>query len=593
MAISIILSVCSCTAERISSGKRRENPDQSKREYQETEPVNPTVTAPDPDPDPTNVPTPRPTYNGDVVDFTMFTTLTGIEKSDDNEIKQIIAEKTGVSVTEYFLTGQTAEEAVGAMLASGDLPDFIYTGSSNQELYYNDYLVAWDDYLEMYPNLKELHTEEEWDKFRQDDGHIYWADFFDNYYRKDTTTTHNELAFWIQVRVLEWAGYPKIETLDEYFDVIESYYEAHPQMPNGDNIIPYTCITESWRYFSIESAPCFIDGYPNNGCVGIDTEEGIDRPKVVDYNTTKTAEDYFKKLNEEYHKGILDPDFAVQTYDEYIEKICSGAVLGLCDQYWDFAYSAMGTFAANQYDLDGNIYNLSDIGCDYVPLGLVAKNGMSQHYHSYDHSINYDGGIAVTTSCLDPDLAFSFLNELLSQDIHDLRFWGIEGVDYLIAEDGSYYRTQEMRDLWSDPYYKESHICEYAYMPQWHGLSRDGINCMMPSEQPSEYRSTLPDAVNRCFDAYGVNNYVEFIGSEETNLGPWFPLWSWSNNLISASTEGAVWVRIGECKHEWLPRVVISNNFSSDWKSYMSAYNACNPQVFIDAAQKEVENRMI
>ena len=596
MTISMVLSVCSCTAGKVPSGDRKVNSDASKPEFQETsspEPTTPDPTAtPTPVSGPTAVPTPRPVFDGDITNFTMFTTMYGNEKSDDNEIKKIIAEMTGVYVEEYWLRGQTESEAVDAIIASGECPDFIYTGSSNEKLYENDYLIAWDDYLEKYPNLKELYSEEQWDKFRQDDGHIYWADVFENYYGKDTSTLHNEQAFWIQVRVLEWAGYPKIETLDEYFDLIERYAEANPYMPNGDPVIPYTCLCEDWRYFCIESAPLFLDGYANNMCVGVSTENGIKNPKVVDYNTTETAKNYFKKLNEEYQKGIIDPDFAVQNYDEYISKICSGCVLGMSDQYWDFAYSAMGSFEATQYAENGDPYSLSGIGCDYVPLGLVAKNGMSQRYHTYNHDINVDAGIAISTSCVDPDKAFKFLSDLLDQDIHDLRFWGIEGVDYLIDENGSYYRTPEMRINWSDSNYKDSHSCEYSYMPQWRGTSRDGINCMMPAEQPSEYKASLPEAVVKCFDAYGVNNYVEFIGSEEVVPEPWYPLWTWSNNLTTSTPYGAVWVSIGECKHEWLPKLVMSKNFNTDWKSYMTYYEMCDPQVFLDAAQAEVNNRI-
>ena len=31
---------------------------------------------------------------------------------------------------------------------------------------------------------------------------------------------HNGEAFWIQTRVLKWAGYPKITTIEQYFDLI-------------------------------------------------------------------------------------------------------------------------------------------------------------------------------------------------------------------------------------------------------------------------------------------------------------------------------------------------------------------------------------
>ena len=33
-----------------------------------------------------------------------------------------------------------------------------------------------------------------------------------------------------------------------------------------------------------------------------------DTKKILDYNTSDTAVKYFKKLNEEYNKGIVDPD---------------------------------------------------------------------------------------------------------------------------------------------------------------------------------------------------------------------------------------------------------------------------------------------
>ena len=47
------------------------------------------------------------------------------EINDDNEIQKIIEEKTGVRVKETWLTGQTADEAVGTMIAGGEYPDFI------------------------------------------------------------------------------------------------------------------------------------------------------------------------------------------------------------------------------------------------------------------------------------------------------------------------------------------------------------------------------------------------------------------------------------------------------------------------------------
>ena len=477
----------------------------------------------------------------EIIDMTMFTAMPGSEINDGNEIQEIIAKKTGVRVKETWLTGQTDAEAIGTIIAGGEYPDFINGGDAMKALYDADALVAWDDYIDQYPNIKEMYSDEEWDRFRQDDGHIYWANVFQNSYGEDKSTTHNDEAFWIQVRVLEWAGYPKIETLDDYFKVLEDYAAANPTMEDGTSNIPYTILCEDWRYFCIENAGQFLDGYPNDGSVIVDT----DNMKIVDYNTTETTKRYFNKLNEEYNKGMIDPEFATQTYDEYIAKLSTGAVLGMCDQWWDFAYTVNDVF--KQQGLDAK-------GCNYVPLGLTIDPGMDQMWHTYGDTINISSGIAITTSCQDVDAAFRFMNDLLDQEIHDLRFWGVEGVDYQVDDNGLYYRTEEQRLQASDTAYKASHLCTYSYFPQWLGTSKDGINAMQPTYQTSEFQSSLAEPLVKCFDAYGVDNYVEMIGSVVKETGPWFPMYSVSNNFTTDTPGGVAWTKMGEVKHEWLPK---------------------------------------
>ena len=139
------------------------------------------------------------TETGSAKEFDAFFAVPGSEMNDDNEIQKIIEEKTGVRVNETWLTGQTADEAIGTMIAGGE-----------------------------------------------------------------KVCAHNDEAFWIQARVLKWAGYPKIDTLDKYFDLIEKYNEANPKMADGTENIPYTILCDDWRYFCLENAPQFLDGYPND-----------------------------------------------------------------------------------------------------------------------------------------------------------------------------------------------------------------------------------------------------------------------------------------------------------------------------------------
>ena len=515
---------------------------------------------------------------GGVKEFTAFFAVPGTEINDDNEIQQKIAEITGAKCKETWLTGQTAEEAVGTMIAGGEYPDFIDGGDGMAQLYDAGALVALDDYIDDYPNIKEYLTDQEWDKLRQEDGHIYWIQQFQNIYGEEKATIHNDEAFWIQTRVLEWAGYPEVKTMDQYFDLIEAYQEANPTMEDGTENIPYTILCEDWRYFCLENAPQFLDGYPNDGSVIVDPEE----LKVIDYNTTPTAVKYFQKLNEEYHKGIVDPESFTQTYDEYIAKLSTGRVLGMIDQWWNFAYNVNDSL--KQQGLD-------EQGCDYVPLPITIEDGIQNRWHCSGSVLNEASGLAITTSCEDVEGALQFIDDLLSQEVHDLRYWGVEGEDYEVDENGLFYRTEEQRLEASDTAYKASHLCTYSYFPQYAGTSRDGINAMQPQYQPTEFFDGLSDDVKKCFEAYGAETYVDMLGTSEAP-GPWYPMYSYSNNMTTSTPGGMALTKMGEIKHEYLPKVVMAEDFDAAWDEYMEAYESCDPQAFLDEMQEELDRRM-
>lgn len=518
------------------------------------------------------------TEAGGVKEFTAFFAVPGSEINDDNEIQQIIADKTGVKVKETWLTGQTAEEAVGMMITGGELPDFICGGSGQSQLYDADVLVALDDYLDDYSNIKNFFTQQQWDQLRQDDGHIYWIPQFSNIKGEEKVCTHNDEAFWIQARVLKWADYPEIRTMDQYFDLIERYNEANPTMEDGTENIPYTILCDDWRYFCLENAPQFLDGYPNDGSCIVDPETLT----VIDYNTTDTAVKYFQKLNEEYQKGIVDPESFTQTYDEYIAKLSTGRVLGMIDQWWDFAYTAGD--AIKQAGLDAQ-------GCDYIPLPITIDESVKNQWHCSGGVLNVSDGLAITTSCEDVETALQFVDDLLSQDIHNLRFWGVEGVDYNVDDNGEFYRTEEQRTRAVDTAYKASHTCTYSYFPQYSGTSDDGINANKPDGQANEFFDGLNDDVKEAFSAYGAETYVDMIGTNEAP-GAWYPMWSYSNSFTTDTEGGMAWNKIGEIKHEYLPQVVMAKDFDAAWAEYMDAYNSCDPGAFIGELQTELDKRM-
>lgn len=268
----------------------------------------------------------------EIKQFTAFFSVEGDNIDPDNDIKQLIAEQIGAECEETWLVGQDKDDAINSLIATGEYPDFVLGETA---LYEADALIPIDEYWDDYPNIKEYLSDEQWEKLRQPDGHIYWIPPFGISHGDDVEMLHNGEAFWIQTRVLKWAGYPKITTIEQYFDLIESYVQANPTMPDGTENIPFTMLCDDWRYFCLENVPQFLDGFPNDGSCMVDTET----KKVMDYNVTDTAKRYFGKLNEEFHKGIMDPGAFNATYDQYLDKLSTGAVLGMVDQWWQFYYA--------------------------------------------------------------------------------------------------------------------------------------------------------------------------------------------------------------------------------------------------------------
>ncbi len=518
--------------------------------------------------------------NQKIKEFTAFFDVPGNTINEDNEIKELIAQKIGAYCQEQWLSGKSADEAIASYIASGEYTDFI---SGNTVLYEAGAFIPIDVYWDDYPNIKNFLPSEIWDRFRQADGHVYWIPQFGIVHGKVEEVLHEGEAFWIQTRVLKWAGYPDIRTLDEYFALLEAYVAENPVMENPfrqeeimENI-PFTILCDDWRYFCLENPPQFLDGFPNDGSCMVDTNTRT----VLDYNTSETAKRYFKKLNEEYNKGIVDQEFFTQSYQEYLEKIASGRVLGMVDQWWQFAYS-----------VNTSLENMPVQNYGYVPLPITIDRGIQNQWHiKRGAELSVADGISITVSCEDLKGAMQFINDLLDEEILKLRYWGIEGIDYDVYVNGVYYRTPEQRERAKNLDYSNAHFCMYSYFPRIEGMLSDGINAFSPEYQTDEFLNALAPDVKECLVAYGCRNYVEMLGTNNAP-GPWFPMYSYSEMLTSETEAGSVWEKMKSIKIHYLPRVVMTEDFEGMWQQYMEDYAACQPEIFFEEMQHELERRI-
>lgn len=516
--------------------------------------------------------------NGNIKEFSAFFAVAGKEVSDNNRLKNVIAQKIGAKINEQWLTGQTAKERIGVMIAGGEYPDFIEGGDATQALVDAGAFIPLDDYIDKYPNIKNFLTPSEWEQLRKPDGHIYYIQQFGNIKNKDTQVLHNDEAFWIQKAVLEWANYPQIKTVDQYFDLIEKYKAANPTV-NGQPTIGFDILCDDWRYFCLENPPQFVAGYPNDGKAIIDKATLT----AKNYNTIPEAQQYFKKLNEEYSKGIIDPETFTQSYDQYTSKLSTGRVLGMVDQHWEFLTAEQ---ALQQQHLDERTW---------VPLGLTLDPNVKGQYRTKP-AFNAGSGLGITTSCKDVDGALKAINDLLSDDVLTLRYWGEKDKDYKVDDKGVFYMTDEQRANYRNQDWVNANLCMYTYFPQYTaGYLDDGVNCILPTQQQGEFEATLTDIDKKVLKGYGYKKWTDFLNDEPEQNEPWYPIYSACTGWSADQPENVAMLKMDEIKKQWLPKVVMSNTseFDSMWNQYQTTLTTqADIKAYEDALTKEVRRRV-
>ena len=157
--------------------------------------------------------------------FTLSIMTSSEIPTQNNKIYAMLEEELKVTCT-FERNDRDNEELYDVLIATGDYPDIMF---SNEEIISSGGAVPLEDLLPNYPRLY-AHYEPYMERMKADDGHIYVLPDYGIYYGDHTYMTRNNgTGFFIQKRVLEEFGYPKLTTLDEYFDLIERYVEKYPQ----------------------------------------------------------------------------------------------------------------------------------------------------------------------------------------------------------------------------------------------------------------------------------------------------------------------------------------------------------------------------
>ncbi|NMB39182.1 MAG: extracellular solute-binding protein [Firmicutes bacterium] len=465
-------------------------------------------------------------------------------------IGDIIRAETGVKLNREYLVGDL-ETKVGLMIASGDYPDMVIAAHFTSLLKDAGVLVPLNDLIEEHaPNLKRLYANH-WEMLEQEDGNVYWLPIQAIPYGAGTSR-YPSLGFFINKKVLKEAGWPVIKTLDEYFDLIEDYVERHPTI-NGESTIGYLTLFDSWRSFATTNVPQHLMGYPNEGefVPVLEQDKFVVRP----YHTTNTAKAYYKKLNEMYNKGILDRETFVMNYDQYIEKLSSGRVLGTFNQFW-------------QLQSAQDILLRDDPDSMFVPFPVVIDD-LVEEYQRDTPYIQSTQGMGITVSCKDPVGAIKYLDYLIKEDTQRLINWGIEGVHYEVDENGLYYRTDEQMALFRDPDWVQNVFGRQYFhnsFPSLTGLDENG-NMFFSDQQPHLIYSSSHESEKEVMDAYGIKSFSDLYN--EPRERKYFPLWTIT--MSAGSPAHIEETRMKDVLNGYVPKLVMGKptDFEGVWTNFV------------------------
>lgn len=443
------------------------------------------------------------------VTFTFYS-ADGLEDTWTDPVAQMITEKTGVTLKMDY-PADSYDNRIELMVATGEYPDFVFAKGSVSTLIRNDALIDMSDLIDEYgPNIKKLYGDEyENLRYSSEDPSIY--QLCSDKVQEETLETSGTAQ--LQWAVLQENQYRVPYTLEEYTQMIRDYMEKYP-MINGKPAIGISIVCSDWHWYTMLSNPSgYMNGSADNGQWIVDDE----KQEVYYKHAADGQKEYYKWLNEMYNEGILDPEFATQTHEDFVLKVAEGRVLGLLDEEWDYTGAEISLRADGQEE--------------HTYAGLPVTIDRSVKCPSLkQQNLAVGWGIGITKSCKYPVRAVRFLDWLCSDEAQILLNWGIEGVDYYYDENGKRCITEEdLEASRKDTNYSERTgvgFRVYPY-PSYGNQSVDSTGNSYSKSSREMVKEGYDEMEKEALKAWNVDMLTDiFPQKEEFSKDAYSPLWA-------------------------------------------------------------------
>lgn len=461
-----------------------------------------------------------------------------------------LEERTGVRINWEIIAGDI-DQKIGLIAASGDYPDAI---SPRQSLLEAGALIPLNSLIDEYgPNINAIYGDR-MEMIKRPDGTIYWFPQVLPYgqeYRKNSPSH----GLYVQKAVLESWDYQIPESLEQAANWLIEYARENPEI-NANPTRAFTGLFWNWRAFPIMNAPTILSGHPNDGAVDVDWVDGKWVVSLHYYN--ENAYRVYRIYNAIHLAGLYDTEAFVMDYDQYLAKLSTGSILAFYDQDWQFA--EVQDLLLNQ-DEDRWYISIPVVMQGYEPAILNPPQPQVSN------------GMAITVDAADPEGLMEYFNVLADWETMKMRHWGREGTDYMIADDGTFYRTEEQIAQWRDRDWRDR-VYGAEYWNDFLNLDPgsfypDGINTISPLRQPSVWRASLRQAEIETLEALNVTTFAELFPPPDIRRSAYFPAWTIA--LPTGSQEGITLTRIEDIRRKYIPLLIMAEAGTYDqvWEEFL------------------------
>lgn len=310
-----------------------------------------------------------------------------------------ISDNLKVNVTAVQSSG-AAEAKFSTMIASGSVPDVIMMdrGANVERLRQAGLLVALDDYLDQYPNLKSNAGEATLNMLRAEDGKLYQIP---NWY---TSSPNGNSGWIINKKIYKELGSPKLETFDDLYAYLKLVKESMP------NVVPLEVGAKG------AGIDIMYSGYAENRpYLNQAAPEGNELKSIF---TDSIFIENMKFASKLFREKLITQDVFTQTDDQLGEKLKTGRVAVYVDGDVVNPGRSANT-ALQELDPEGGY----DIIWPIYKAGLDPQKITPNSYNSLGWNV-----LVITKKAKDPEAVFAYLDWVTGDEGQRITNFGPPGL---------------------------------------------------------------------------------------------------------------------------------------------------------------------